>query len=34
MGLAINTAEAGDAIAQSQPQMAIMIDQIFDFLRR
>jgi FMN reductase len=34
MGLAINTAEAGDAIAQCQPQMAIMVDQIFDFLRR
>ncbi|MDT8759313.1 NAD(P)H-dependent oxidoreductase [Sphingomonas psychrotolerans] len=34
MGLAINTAEAGDAITQCQPQMAVMVDQIFDFLRR
>ncbi len=34
MGLAINTAESGDAIARCQPQMEIMIDQIFGFLRR
>ncbi|NIJ22140.1 FMN reductase [Sphingomonas naasensis] len=34
MGLAINVAEPGDAIAQCQPQMAIMVDQIFAFLRR
>jgi FMN reductase len=34
MGLAINTAESGDAIAKCQPQMEIMVDQIFDFLRR
>ena len=34
MGLAINVAETGDAIAKCQPQMEIMVDQIFDFLRR
>lgn len=34
MGLAINVADSGDAIAKCQPQMAIMVDQIFDFLRR
>lgn len=34
MGLAINVAESGDAIAQCQPQMEIMVAQIFDFLRR
>lgn len=34
MGLAINTSEPGDAIAQCNPQMEIMVGQIFDFLRR
>lgn len=34
MGLAVNVAEAGDAIARCEPQMAIMVGQIFDFLRR
>ncbi|MCX8477856.1 MAG: NAD(P)H-dependent oxidoreductase [Sphingomonas sp.] len=34
MGLAINVAEPGDAIARSRPQMEIMVGQIFDFLRR
>ncbi|TGX54688.1 NADPH-dependent oxidoreductase [Sphingomonas gei] len=34
MGLAINTAEAGDAVAKCQPQMEAMVGQIFDFLRR
>jgi len=34
MGLAINVADGGDAITKCQPQMAVMVDQIFDFLRR
>ncbi|WBY07145.1 NAD(P)H-dependent oxidoreductase [Sphingomonas sp. 7/4-4] len=34
MGLAINTAEPGDAIAKCNPQMHVMVGQIFDFLRR
>lgn len=34
MGLAINTAEEGDAIVKCNPQMEIMVSQIFDFLRR
>jgi FMN reductase len=34
MGLAINTAEPGDAIAKCSPQMEVMVGQIFDFLRR
>jgi FMN reductase len=34
MGLAINTSEPGDAIAGSAGSMALMIDQIFDFLGR
>jgi FMN reductase len=34
MGLAINTAEPGDAIAKCNPQMDVMVGQIFDFLRR
>jgi FMN reductase len=34
MGLAINTAEQGDAIARCDPQMTVMMDQIFAFLRR
>jgi FMN reductase len=33
MGLAINTAEPGDAIAKCTPQMEVMVGQIFDFLR-
>ena len=32
MGLAINTAEPGDAIVACDAAMGIMIDQIFDFL--
>jgi FMN reductase len=32
MGLAINTAEPGDAIAACDGAMRIMVDQIFDFL--
>lgn len=32
MGLAINTAEAGDAIERCEVPMRIMVDQIFDFL--
>ena len=34
MGLAINTAETGDAVTKCQPQMEVMVGQIFDFLRR
>lgn len=34
IGLALNTAESGDAIAACEPQMALMIGQIFDFLDR
>lgn len=34
MGLAINTAEPGDAAAACRAQMEVMIDQIFDFLAR
>jgi FMN reductase len=34
MGLAINTAEQGDCVARSHGQMAVMVDQIFAFLRR
>lgn len=34
MGLAINTAEPGDAVTKCNPQMEIMVGQIFDFLRR
>ncbi len=34
MGLAINTAEANDAVDGCQVQMQAMIGQIFDFLRR
>jgi FMN reductase len=32
MGLAINTAEPGDAIVAGDAAMRIMVDQIFDFL--
>lgn len=32
MGLAINTAEPGDCVGRSQPQMEVMVAQIFDFL--
>lgn len=34
MGIAINSAEGADPIAASEPQMAIMVDQIFGFLKR
>jgi FMN reductase len=34
VGLAINTAEPGDAILRCDRQMALMVDQIFAFLRR
>jgi FMN reductase len=34
MGLAINTAEPGDAVTRCDAQMEIMVSQIFDFLRR
>lgn len=34
MGLAINTAEPGDCIARCSGQMEVMVDQIFEFLRR
>ena len=34
LGVAINTAEGSDAIARAEPQMAIMVGQMFDFLRR
>lgn len=34
MGLAINTAESGDAVAACEAPMGIMVDQIFAFLRR
>ena len=34
MGLAINTADGGDAVAGCQVQMEAMVSQIFDFLRR
>ncbi|MDV3458405.1 NAD(P)H-dependent oxidoreductase [Sphingomonas sp. HF-S4] len=34
MGLAINTAEPGDAIDKCRPQMDVMVGQIFDFLHR
>jgi len=34
MGLAINTAEQGDAIAACSGPMEVMVDQIFGFLRR
>ncbi|MEI9927769.1 MAG: NAD(P)H-dependent oxidoreductase [Sphingomonas sp.] len=34
MGLAINTAAGGDVIEECSAQMAIMVDQIFSFLRR
>jgi FMN reductase len=32
MGLAINTSEAGDAVAACEAQMAMMVDQLFLFL--
>jgi FMN reductase len=34
MGLAINTAEPGDALTRCDAQMEAMVDQIFSFLRR
>jgi FMN reductase len=34
MGLAVNTVEPGDAVLACNPQMEIMVGQIFDFLRR
>ncbi len=34
LGVAINTAEGADAIERAEPQMAIMVGQMFDFLRR
>ena len=34
LGIAINTSEAGDADERAEPQMAIMVDQLFAFLRR
>lgn len=33
LGVAINTAEGADALARAEPQMAIMVGQMFDFLR-
>jgi len=34
MGLAVNTAEPGDAVTSCSGPMAVMVDQIFGFLRR
>ena len=34
LGVAINTVEDADAIERAEPQMAIMVGQMFDFLRR
>lgn len=34
LGLAINTAEPGDAVARSSAPMAAMVGQLFDFLDR
>ncbi|MBL7396095.1 NADPH-dependent oxidoreductase, partial [Escherichia coli] len=34
MGLAINTAEPGDAVDKCNGPMVVMVDQIFTFLER
>lgn len=34
LGVAINTAEGSDALDRAEPQMAIMVGQMFEFLRR
>jgi FMN reductase len=34
MGVAVNTAEPGDAVAKCDAQLEVMVGQIFDFLRR
>ncbi|MFD1787441.1 NADPH-dependent FMN reductase [Sphingomonas floccifaciens] len=34
LGVAINTAEGPDAIDRAESQLTIMVDQMFDFLRR
>ncbi len=34
LGVAINTVEGADAIDRAEPQMTMMVGQMFDFLRR
>lgn len=34
LGIAINSMEGAEAVARAEPQVAMMIDQIFSFLRR